>query len=295
MHWHLDYKKHCRVQPRTYCEVHDEPVPTNTMVWRAHKAIALGPTSKLQRSVKFYCINTGRVLKRCSFTPMPMPDRAIKRVNTIGEQEGQGQTFRFLNQRKEAYKWTDEVPKDVDDFQGLLEDEEEAALYPDISAELPGVELEEEEREFQTILDEPEPDFWDMAVAALHNAGIDGNEMIRAGQAQALAAAHAVQQGAALIEANDDELVYKITFDITDERLLQLPLGEDRNDTSIPVIALNDDETHAKIQDVRRYPAQAHRGAVGNQPYNTYTPQTTFLQLGAVRAHRSVLEASRLT
>jgi hypothetical protein len=85
MRWRLDYKKHCRVQPGTYCEVHDEPVPTNTMEWRTHEAIALGPTGNLQGSVKFYCINTGRVLKRRSFTAMPMPDRVIKRVNAIGE------------------------------------------------------------------------------------------------------------------------------------------------------------------------------------------------------------------
>ena len=90
---------------------------------------------------------------------MPMPDRVIKQVNTIGEQEGQGQTFRFLNRRNEAREWTDEVPKDDNNFQGLLEDQEEDVPYPDISAELPGVELEEEEKEFQTILDEPEPDF----------------------------------------------------------------------------------------------------------------------------------------
>jgi hypothetical protein len=159
MRWRLDYKKHCRVQPGTYCEVHDEPVPTNTMAWRSHEAIALGPTGNLQGSVKFYCINTGRELKCRSFTPMPMPDRVIKQVNKIVEREGQGRTFRFLNQKKQAYEWTDEVPEDNDDFQGLLEDEVEAAPYPDISAELPGVELDEEEREFQTILDEPEPDF----------------------------------------------------------------------------------------------------------------------------------------
>jgi hypothetical protein len=77
MCWRLDYKKHCRVQPETYCEVHDKPVPTNTMAWRAHEAIAMEPTGNLQGSVKFYCINTGRVLKRRSFTPMPMPDRVI--------------------------------------------------------------------------------------------------------------------------------------------------------------------------------------------------------------------------
>jgi hypothetical protein len=174
----------------------------------------------------------------------------IKRINKIGEQEGQGRTFCFLNRQKQAYEWTDEVPEDDDNFQGLLEDKVEAAPYHDIRAELPGVELDEEEREFQTILDEPEPDFRDMAAAALHNAGIDGEETIRAGRAQALAAAHAVQRGAAVIETNENELVYEIMFDIPDERILQIPFGEDRDDTSIPVIAQDDDETHDKIQDV---------------------------------------------
>ena len=140
------------------------------------------------------------------------------------------------------------MPEDDDDFQGLLEDKVEAAPYLDISAELPGVELDEEEREFQTILDETEPDFRDMATAALHNAGIDGDKTIQAGRAQALAAAHVVQQGAVVIEADEDELVYEITFNVPDEGLLQA-LGED-NDTSIPVIALDKDETHDGIQDV---------------------------------------------
>ncbi len=72
-----------------------------------------------------------------------MPDRVIKRVNAIGEREGQGRTFRFLNRCNEPYEWTDSVPEDDPEFQGLLDDEEEAA-YPEISAELPGVELEEE-------------------------------------------------------------------------------------------------------------------------------------------------------
>ena len=129
-----------------------------------------------------------------------MPNRVIKRVNKIGEQEGHGRTFRFLNRQKQACEWADEVPEDDDDFQGLLEDKVEDAPYPDISAELPGVELDEEEREFLTILDEPEPDFCDMTAAALHNAGIDGDTTIRAGRARALAAARAVQQGAAVVE-----------------------------------------------------------------------------------------------
>ena len=83
------------------------------------------------------------------------------------------------------------------------------------------------------ILDKPEPDFWDMATAALHNAGIDGNKTIQAGRARALAAAHAVQQGAALVEANENELVYVITFNVPDKGLLQLPL-EERTETTHP-------------------------------------------------------------
>ena len=114
--WRLNYKKHCRVLPGTYCEVHDELTPTNTMAWKTHECIALGPTGNLQGSVKFYCLTTGRVLKCCSFTPMPMPDRVIKRVDAIGEREGQGLTFWFLNRQKETYKWTDEVPEDDTEF-----------------------------------------------------------------------------------------------------------------------------------------------------------------------------------
>ena len=159
-----------------------EVVPTNMMMPRTHEAIALGPTGNLQGSVKFYCINTGRVLKRRSFTPMPMPESVIQRVNRIGERERQGRTFWFLNRCGEPYEWTDEIPEDDPDFQGLLDENDGTAVYPDVSAELPGVLLESEECDFQTIVDEPEPDFRDLAGAALHNDGIDTNEMIRNAQ-----------------------------------------------------------------------------------------------------------------
>ncbi len=134
--WMLDYKRHCRVEPGTYCEVHDEPIPSNTMAPRTHAVIALGPTGNMKGSVKFYSLITGRVLKQCSFTPMAMQDRVIKQVNSIGLHKQQGREFRFLNRRQEPYEWTDKVPEDDSDFQCLLE---EPVPYPDLSAELPGV------------------------------------------------------------------------------------------------------------------------------------------------------------
>ena len=42
-------------------------------------------------------------------------------------------------------------------------------------------------------------------------------------------------------------------FDVPDEGVFQLPLREDRDDTSIPVIALDDDETYDKIESTLRH------------------------------------------
>jgi hypothetical protein len=114
--WKLDYKKHCQVLPGTYCEVLNKPSPSNTMTPCTHEAIALGPAGNLQGSVKCCSLNTGQVLKRCLFMPIPMPDRIIAKVNNIGAKEKQGRTLHFLNQQAQPYEWTDEVPEDDMEF-----------------------------------------------------------------------------------------------------------------------------------------------------------------------------------
>ena len=97
-----------------------------------------------------------------------MPDSVIKRINTIGQRERQDWDFRFLNRRKEPYDWTDTVPEDDPDFQGLLE---EPAPYPDLSSDLLGVALEDETVDLHVVTNKPEPDFAELAAAALDNAG----------------------------------------------------------------------------------------------------------------------------
>jgi hypothetical protein len=106
--------------------------------------------------------------------------------------------------------------------------------FPDISAELPGVELESEERDFTPITDQPEEDFRDLAEAALHNAGIDANQRIRA----ALDAGTG-QQAPAVIEPENIEIVYEVTFDLPDAGLPMandpnLILGDQHDNTIIP-------------------------------------------------------------
>ena len=101
--------------------------------------------------------------------------------------------------------------------------------------------------------------------------------------------------GPALIEAVGDEIVYELTFDLPDAGFGvpgaddTLEMGDDRqDDASTVVMAANDDTVS------QRYPTRTRRSAVGNQPYDTYAPRMTYLQLGTVQAHRSVLEANRL-
>ncbi len=161
-------------------------------------------------------------------------------------------------------------------------------MYPDISAELPGVELEEEERDYRTVMDN-EPDFRHQADAALQNAGIDAAEMIQRAQGD-----EHERQGPALVEADEDEIVYEITFDPPDAGLappdpdIMLPLGDNRDDTTKPAAIPQD------VGEGRHYPQRARRSVIGNQPYDNYAPRTTILQLGTVRAHRSVFEANQL-
>ena len=123
-------------------------------------------------------------------------------------------------------------------FQGLLENEDKA-VYPDISAELPGVKLEAEEQTYALVLDEPETDFRELAEAALHNAGINANDWIWTVRA---AAARVAADGTrpVVVEADKDEIIYEITFDLPDVGLPApahtLPLGDSQDDTIIPPI-----------------------------------------------------------
>jgi hypothetical protein len=267
-----------------------------------HEAIAMGLTGNLQGLVKFFCLNTGWILKQRSFTALPIPDSVIKRVDAIGLREKQGRAFRFLNRKQEPYKWTDAVPEDDPEFQGLLENEEEAA-YPDISTEPPGVELESQEADYVAVTDDPEPDFKQLAAAALDNAGIDPQDCLCTAQAaQAAAAAGSAQGGPALVEVDEDKIVYKITFNLPDAGLAGGNVVPDDTPPPPPaeasIIGMANEMVEFStntdaITTNWRYPLRSCRSAVGHQPYNTYALQTTFLQLGEVHAHRSALDATQ--
>jgi hypothetical protein len=159
------------------------------------------------------------------------------------------------------------------------------------------VELKAEERDFTPVSDEPEADFRELATGALHNAGIDTEEQLWAAREAASDALVDVHRPT-VVEANEDKIVYEITFDLPDPGLLaesqsqlHMPLGNDRDDTMItPIVPVDTDAPEAPSQ---HYPTQTRRSAVSSQPYDQFAPRVAFLQLGTTQAHGSITEASR--
>jgi hypothetical protein len=171
-----------------------------------------------------------------------------------------------------------------------------AAAYPDISAKLPGVELTSKEDDYPTITEEPEADFQHLAAAVLDNVGIDTVAWLRAMRdlADATAIGIAPQNPrAALVEADEDKIVYKITFNLPDAGLEPdieptIPPVQPRNATAVNV--------------TNYYLSQSCRSVVEHQlesvsprvPIAHHTrlraPRMKFLQLGEVQMHRSVFE-----
>jgi hypothetical protein len=178
------------------------------------------------------------------------------------------------------------------EFQGLVE-EEEAAPYPDLSAESPGAELEREEADFNAITEEEEPDFQALAAAALNNAGINPDVQIRA--ANNNIGVNAKPRGLAIVEADQEKIVYEITFDLPDAGLAPgkkaVPAGANKFGS----------KTHSSIAsshespEQRQYPQQSCRSVVGHEPYDSYAPRIAFLQQGEVRARRSVFHTMEFT
>ena len=115
-------------------------------------------------------------MAKTAFTDIPIPTAVIAKVDEIGKKENQGKEFRFLNRKKELFDWTDEIPDNKGEFQGLLGEE---AQFPDIISELPGIILEEKLVGPTTALDEEyEPSFEAKDAVALDNADIQVDEQL---------------------------------------------------------------------------------------------------------------------
>ena len=135
----LNAKLHCKTPFGTYCEVHDEPQPSNSMIARTHEAICMGPTGNYQGSYKFYCLKTKRKLIRRRWTEMPMPGSIIRRIHAHAALDKTLGRLTFRNRRDEPDEAGNEEYHNMG-REGIVDDE--PAPYPDIPAELPGIDTE---------------------------------------------------------------------------------------------------------------------------------------------------------
>ena len=85
----LDYKKHCKEGFGSYVQTHEENFPRNSMQSRTLGAITLGPDISARGGYYFMNLNTGKKIHRRTWTPVPMPNEVIKRVEELGRKDGQ--------------------------------------------------------------------------------------------------------------------------------------------------------------------------------------------------------------
>jgi hypothetical protein len=107
------------------------------MVTRSTPAIVLDPTGNLQGTYKFLSLATGKKVKRRAFTPYPMPDSVIRKVEAYGKSTALPGIFDFADRNSILFEWNEEV----DEFPEGIVDVEDVILYPSLAAEHPEVVL----------------------------------------------------------------------------------------------------------------------------------------------------------
>src|SRR5210317_1938862 len=101
---HVDFKKHCALAVGSYCEVHDEPHPTNTETVRTTSGIALGPTPDLDGPWEFLSLQSGRKVVRRAWTQLPITADVIRRVHALADVDDDADPDAFL------HEWRPNVP-----------------------------------------------------------------------------------------------------------------------------------------------------------------------------------------
>ncbi|KAL7464347.1 hypothetical protein ACHAXS_004676 [Conticribra weissflogii] len=135
----VDYNKHCKAEFGCYCEVFDDPTPSNTLTPRTQPAICLGPTGNLQGTYKFFSLRTGLVLKRRQFKCLPMPDSMISTLNNW-EARGEHGNLIFANRRGIPFTWNR-----LREHNTPRAGKAQMANFPNMPAELPGIAIEQAE------------------------------------------------------------------------------------------------------------------------------------------------------
>jgi hypothetical protein len=83
----VDLKRDFKVPFGEYCQIHEDDIQTNTLKERTVGAIALGSTGNLHGAYTFLNVSTGKVIRRRSWTRLPIPSEVIKIINDMAQRE----------------------------------------------------------------------------------------------------------------------------------------------------------------------------------------------------------------
>ena len=166
----INYKQYC-LPFGTYCQVHEQDTPRNSLAARTQGAISLGPSGNVQGGHKFFALDTGKVIMRYSWTVIPMPTTVIERVNELSKEEPVQLTFEdkfgrtigdndsdlevTYNDNDNGYEIPG-VPREDEIIPGVLEGDTVKLTGVDMAVKQPNEAIEDTPTIFEPAVDELE-------------------------------------------------------------------------------------------------------------------------------------------
>ena len=154
-----------RIEFGSYAQVFEDNNPSNTLRARSLGAIALTPAGNAQGDYYFMSLATGHKVSRHTWTPLPMTDTAIARVEALALHEGQP----MLQDRGLVVDWRHDQPIDHTEYdRDYVPPDREADVF--LVADYDAVDPDEIG---DLLADGPHPYYDPPAVGAAQGANVD--------------------------------------------------------------------------------------------------------------------------
>jgi hypothetical protein len=238
-----------------YGLAYSDPTITNTQQEQGTEAICLGPTGNMQGTYKFLNLSTGRIIKRRKFDEYHIPDSIIKKVNAMGRKDHKHGRLRFCDRNNQPFDWDEEN-------EILIEDnavEPEPAAFPDIPAEMPGVEKESDYEDLPeaAVEEDPTPTEEELIDAAILNANFGPREaeVLQQSRSTGVVGHQNGQDIVINVEYNPEEIADPMDEE-EDEDNEGAPQLDDAADSSDDETFTPDDESDIELEEFEEEPLE---------------------------------------
>ena len=111
----IEFSKHCKIEFGAYAEAHKKTFPQNSTQCHTELTISLGPTGYIQCSHWFLNLLTGRRIKQCIFTPLPVPTHVIDRVHALTDADNHNPALDLFDRLGNPIPYID-TPNDNNEY-----------------------------------------------------------------------------------------------------------------------------------------------------------------------------------